>query len=165
MPQHLVGVHQRLGVLVGTARSALDEVAGDRERSARERQDRHRSGELVADDADRFGDVRDVVGLDRAEALEVDAGPDRALGHRPGTGRDVDAEPDGMRRHDDVAVEHRRIDAVAPHRLQGDLGGDLGPLDGVEDRTLTAHGPVLREAAARLAHEPHRSAAAMQSGG
>ena len=107
----------------------------------------------------------DVVGLERAEALEVGRRPQRALGHRPGTGRDVDAEPDGMRRHDDVAVEHRRVDAVAPHRLQRDLGGELGLLDGVEDRALTAHGPVLGQAAAGLAHEPHRGVAAVQSAG
>ena len=65
-------------------------------------------------------------------------------------------KPDGVRRHDDVAVEHRRIDAVSANRLQRDLGGDVGLLDRVEDRSLAAHGAVFGQRTACLAHEPHR---------
>ena len=67
-----------------------------------------------------------------------------SLGHRAGAGRDVDAEPDGVGGHDDVAVQHGGVDAVAAHRLQRDLGGQLGLLDGVEDRALAADAPGTR---------------------
>ena len=79
-----------------------------------------------------------------------------SVGDRPGAGRDVDAEADGVGRHDDVAVEHGGVDAVAAHRLQRDLGGQLGPLDGVEDRALAADRPVLGQAAPGLAGRTRR---------
>jgi hypothetical protein len=63
-----------------------------------------------------------------------------------------------MHRNDDVGVEHGGVDAVAAHRLQGDLGRQLRLLDGIEDRPVAADGPVLGEAAPGLAHEPHRRA-------
>ena len=58
--------------------------------------------------------------------------------------------------NDDVAVQHGGVDAVAAHGLQGELGGEVRLLDGVEDAALAAHRPVLGKAATGLAHEPHR---------
>ena len=75
---------------------------------------------------------------------------------RPGARGDVDAEADGVGGHDDVAVQHGGVDAVAAHRLQRDLGRELRLLDRVEDRALAAQRPVLGQAAPGLAHEPHR---------
>ena len=160
MPQRLVGVQQRLGVLVGPARPALDEVAGHGERRPGERQHRHVGPELGADEGDGLGDVGDVVGLAAGAGGRGRRGGAADRG-RPGRCRgDVDAEPGGVGRHDDVAVEHGGVDAVAVHRLQRDRRRQLGLLDGVEDRALAAHGAVLREAATGLAHEPHRRVAA-----
>ena len=89
------------------------------------------------------------LGLERAQAVEVGRGAQRRA-RRPARCRgDVDAEADGVGRHDDVAVQHGGVDAVAAHRLQRDLGGQVGLLDGVEDRALAADGPVLGQAAAR----------------
>jgi hypothetical protein len=121
VPRHLVGVHQRLGVLVGAARAALDQVAGDGERRAREREERHR--ELLGEDAHRLDHVRRVdLGFEHAHAGQIGSAPERFGCHRPGARGDVDAEPDGVRGHDDVAVQNSRIDAVADDRLQRDLG-------------------------------------------
>jgi hypothetical protein len=73
----------------------------------------------------------------------VAAGAQGPFGHGSGARCHVDAEPDGVRRHDDVAVEHRGVDAVATDRLHRDLGGELGLLDRIEDRPVTADRPVL----------------------
>ena len=156
VPQHLVGVHQRLGVLVGAARGAFDQVTADRERGAGERQQRHVAGQLAHQQLDGVGDVRDVVRLERPQPIEVGGAADRGVGDRPGAGLDVDPEADGVRRHHDVAVQHGRVDAVAMDRLERDLGRQRGLFDGVEDRPRSANGAVLGQAATGLTHEPHR---------
>ena len=158
VPQHRLGVHQPLGVLVRAARPALDEVAGHGERRAGEGEQRHRLGKLGGEDVDRLA-ARTAC---RSAARTVGGGsrsagsPDRRLAHRAGAGGDIDAEPDRVGGNDDVAVQHGRVDAVAAHRLQGELGGEVRLLDGVEDAALAAHGPVLGKTATRLTHEPHR---------
>ena len=68
----------------------------------------------------------------------------RRLAHRSGAGGDVDAEPDRMGRHDDVAEQHRGVDAVPTHRLQGQLGGEVGLLDRVENAAVTSPLPGIR---------------------
>ena len=73
----------------------------------------------------------------------------------PTPGHHVHAEPDGGRGHDDVAEEDGGVDVVAAHRLEGDLRGRGGIVDGVEDAALAAQRPVLGQRAAGLAHEPH----------
>ena len=149
VPQRLVGVQQRLGVLVGAARAALDEVAGDGERSAGEGEHRRRRAELAGHQGHRLGDVGDVVGLQRAQPAQVGAGAERFGGDWPGAGRDVDAEADGVDRHDDVGVQDGGIDAVATDRLQGDLGGQVGLLDRLEDRAVAAYPAGTRAGCAR----------------
>ena len=57
VPQRLVGVHQRLGVLVVAARAALDQVAGDGERRPGEGQQRHVGGQFRGEQLDGVGDV------------------------------------------------------------------------------------------------------------
>ena len=52
VPQHRVGVHQRLGVLVGAARPALDQVAGDGERGAGEGEQRDSVREFGGEELD-----------------------------------------------------------------------------------------------------------------
>ncbi len=156
VPELGVGMDQRFGVLVGAARLSLDEVAGDGERSAGEGEHRRLARQLASNELDRLGDEVDVAGLESAKAVEVGRLAERLLGDGTGAGLDVDAEPHGVGRHDDVAVEHGGVDAVPVHWLERDLGGELGLLDRVEDRPVTAHLPVLGQMASCLAHEPHR---------
>ena len=80
VPQGGIGVHHRLGVLVGAARPAFDQVTRDSERCARERQQRDIIGELVSggttlllttqylDEADRLADRICVVDAGRVIA-------------------------------------------------------------------------------------------------
>ena len=147
--KRLVAVDQRLGVAVVAARPALDQIAGDGERRAGEGQERHVGGEFRGEQADGVDDVVDVVDGERAEAVEVGPAAQRPLGDGTGAGRDVDPEPHGVRRHDDVAEQHGRVDAVAPDRLERDLRRHVRALDRVEDRTLAADGPVLGQRSAR----------------
>ena len=143
---------------IGARGSPFDEVARDGERRAREPDQRH--VELTGQDLHGLEHVRDVeLGLERTQPREIGLGPERLLGDGPGAGSDVDPEPDRGDRHDDVAVEDRRIDAVATHRLERDLGGELGLADRVEDASLAADRAVLGKRATGLAHEPHRDVA------
>ena len=156
MPQHLVGVHQRLGVLIGPARTPLDQIAGDREGRAGEGQQRYARRKRRHDQFDGGCDMGDIAGLEGPEAVEIGTRTKGLLGDGTGTGGHIDPEADRMGRDDDVAEQHGGIDAVALHRLQGDRRGQLGLSDRVEDRSLTAQGAVFGEAPARLTHEPHR---------
>ena len=156
VPQQFVGVHHRLGVPVGAARAALDEIAGHRERRPGERQQRHLGWELGGEQIHRVGDVGDVIGFERPQPGQIGDRTERPLGDGAGPGLDVDAEPHGMGWDDDVAVEHGGIDAVAPDGLHRDVGRQLGLFDRVEDRSVAPNASVLGEAASGLPHEPHR---------
>ncbi len=155
MPGRLVGVEQRLGVLVGARRTSLDEVAGDGERRTGEGDQGHREG--LDQHPAGLGDVRRVDRrFERSQPGEVGGAAERLLDHRSGARSDVDADPDRMHRDDDVAVEHGCVDAVASHRLEGDLRRQFRLLDRVEDAPGPADVAVFGQAAARLTHEPHR---------
>ena len=88
---------------------------------------------------------------------------ERDLGDGTHAGVDVDAEADGGDGRHDVGEQDRGVDAVAAHRLQRDLGGEVGPADGVADGALAAEGAVLGEVPARLALEPDRGVTGRQA--
>ena len=134
---------QRLGVAVVAARPALDQVAGDGERRSGEGQQWHVGGQFLGEQPDRVDHVPDVVDGERAEPVEIGPRAQRLLGDGTGAGRHVDPEPHGVRRDDDVAEQHGRVDAVPPDRLHRDLRRHVRAFDGVEDRPLAAHGAVL----------------------
>jgi hypothetical protein len=102
------------------------------------------------------------LGIEGTQAVEVSGVPEGPLHHGPHASDDVDAEAHGGDRHDDVAVEDRRVDAVAPDRLQGDLGRQVGVADGVEDAAGPPDGPILGQRAPGLTHEPHGHVAGRQ---
>ena len=76
-----------------------------------------------------------------------------------GTDPGLDADPDSgqAQRHHDVGEEDGGVDAVAAHRLEGNLGGLLGAQADVEHggARAAAQRPVLGQGAPGLAHEPH----------
>ncbi|GAA3496505.1 hypothetical protein GCM10019016_036060 [Streptomyces prasinosporus] len=143
-PQLGVAVHHRLGVLVRAGRAALDQVAREGERGAREA-DQRGGPELTGQQADRLGDVGDVLGGQVAQPGEVGAGAHRLLDDRADAGLDVEVDADGLEGDDDVAEVDRRVDLVAAHRLERDLGDQIGAHAGLQHPDALAHLAVLRQ--------------------
>ena len=80
--------------------------------------------------------------------------PERLV--EPGTDAVFDRErhPHGLRDHQDVAEDDRRVHAEDVHRLQGHFDGELRCPHHREEVRALAHGTVLGEIASRLAHHP-----------
>ncbi len=151
-----------MDVLLRTA--ALDQVAGNRERSAREPDERDLRAELGGHHAHSLEDVGQVdLGLDRSETFEVGPGAEGHLDHGALPRVDIDARNDRLDRCDDVGEEDGGIHAQATDRLQRHLGGNLGSADHVRKGVLLTDGPVLGERSAGLAHEPDGNPARRQS--
>ena len=112
--------------------------------------------ELGGEQPHRLGDVRDVVGREVAQLGEVGARADRPGDDRADAGDDVEVDADRRERHHDVGEEDRGVDAVPAHRLQGDLGDEVGAAARLEHPDALADRAVLRQRPAGLAHEPHR---------
>ena len=158
MPQHWISVHELFGVLVGAAGATLDQVAGDGERRTGECQQRYLAGKGSDQLSNGFEHVGSVgFRFELPKSSQVRLTTKRSGADRAGAGCDIDTEPDGMGRDHDVAVQHRRVDAIASDRLHCQLGGQFGHLDGVENASLAAQCSVLGQAAAGLTHEPHGS--------
>ena len=160
-----VAVHHRLRGRVVPARPALDEVAGQRERRPGEAE-QGRGTQRVAGEPDGLGEEPEVGRREGGERVDVGGRADGRAHDGAGAGDDVDVDPGRVQRHDDVAVEHGGVDAVAAHGLQGDLGDELRGAAGLEHRRRPAGLLVLRQRAPRLAHEPHgRALDGLASGG
>ena len=154
VPEARVAEHEPLGRRPRARRTALDEVAGHRERGAGEAD--QRNGELLGEDPHGLEDVGRVgLRVERSEPVEVGRAAKGVSDDRARAGSDVHPEADGGHGHDDVGVEDGGVDAVPPDRLEGDLGRQLGVGDGRQDRALAADGPVLGQVTTGLAHEPH----------
>ena len=152
-------VHQPLHVQELAARLALDQVARDRERAAAEADHRLVGPQLASDDRDRLEDERHgLLGLGDGQPLDVGHRAQRPLDHGADVldQLDVDAHPE-QRQHD-VREHHRCVDVVPANRLQRHLGAELGLAADLEERVRLADLAVLRQRAARLAHEPDRRA-------
>ena len=137
-PQTGVAVHQGLGVLVVLARPALHEVAGQRVGRAGEADERG-AAQLADQLPHRLGHRRQRERVEVGQGLDVGGGAHRAAEHRAGAGHDVDVDTGRAQRHDDVGVEDGGVDAVPPHRLQGDLGDQVGVRAGLEHRDPAPH--------------------------
>lgn len=142
VPQLGLAVHQGLGVLMVLRRPALDEVRGQRERSARETDERL-VAELSHELADRLGDIGDVAGFEVAQAFDPAGVPDRLVDHGAHTRLDVQVDPDGLERHDDVAEEDRGVGVVPADRLHRDLGDHVGSRTRLKHRHVGANPSVL----------------------
>ena len=88
--------------------------------------------ELGDQAAHRLGDERDVLGREVGDRLDVGERAHRRGDDRTDAGHDVEVDADRLERQHDVGEEDRRVDAVAAHRLQGDLGDQVGVHAGLE---------------------------------
>jgi hypothetical protein len=167
-PGARVGVHERAGGEVVLRGSALGEVRREGERSTREADERGRGrsarrgeGRELGDRAlDRLGDggggLVEARGVDRRELGDARGIPVGTPEDGPPARLDLDVDADELQRHDDVAEEDAGVDLVATHGLQRDLGGHRRVEARIEHAGADAQLAVLRQRAARLAHEPHR---------
>ena len=152
--------HERLAVLVVARAVALDRVARQRERRAREADERHLVLELAAQDLDRLHHVAGV--LDRvgdAAASSTSATVRTGLWMiGPSPFANSRSRPMPGNDDEDVGEQDGRVDADEVDRLHRDLDGELGRAAHLEEAVLLADGAVLGHVAAGLAHHPHRRA-------
>ena len=115
--------HQRLRARKVAARLALDEIAGDRERTAAKADECLPGVELASHQPHRLEDL--LVGLGDPQPVDVRARGDRRLHDRADPLDELDPDPHGENGRHDVRKEDGGIDAVASHRLQRHLGAQL----------------------------------------
>src|SRR5262249_18999269 len=130
-PELRVPVHEGLGALVVAGRAALDQVAGQGERGASEPDERG-GAQLGGEEADGLGDIGDVVGGQVAQPRQVGPAADRLVHDRSYARLDVEVDTDGLEGDDDVAEVDRGVHTVPAHRLQGDLGDEIGTRAGLQ---------------------------------
>ena len=148
-------IHERLRLGVVLRRPPFDQVAREREGSAGETDERDvKFADEVLYGLDDEGDI--TFGLQLHEPSDIGLLPDRSLDHRTDPRLDLKLHAHALQLDDDVAEEHRRVDAQPSHGLQRDLGRDLGITAHLEHRMPVTDGPVLRQAPSGLAHEPDR---------
>jgi hypothetical protein len=136
--------HGARGEVVAGA-AALHEVGGQRERRPGEADQRGLLPQLRDRDPHGLLD-RGGIHVDEADdPVHVRGGADRLVDHGADPGHDVDADARKHERRHDVGEEDGRIHLVAAHRLQCDLGGQLGDEAGLEDRGLAPHLAVFGE--------------------
>ncbi len=159
VPRLGLGEHQRLGSRQLAARAPLDQIPGNGERPSAEADHGLVPIELGADEAHGLEHrLERLLGIGDVESRDVRGAPDRALDDRADALDELDVDPHAEDGSHDVREQHRRIDAVAPHGLEGHLGAQLGRPRDLEERVALADRAILGERAPGLAHEPHRGA-------
>ncbi len=108
--------------------------------------------------ADPGRDGSDLPGDQTGDRVDGRAVTDRGGDDRTGTGDDVEVDACRPQRHDDVGEEDGCVHPVAAHRLQGDLGEQLGVEAGLQHPAVDADRAVFRQRPPGLAHEPDGAA-------
>jgi hypothetical protein len=146
-------VHKRLRAQELARRATLDEVAGEREWSTGEADER--DGRRGAGQPDRLEQRPDgLVWVKRREAGDVVGGDDRSLDHGADPGLDVERHAEPRERRRDVGEQDRGVDAEPADRLERHLGAEAG------SRVMS-----MSEADARIFRTPGRPRLAMNQTG
>ena len=157
MPHFGSRIHARLRLHEVARRLPLDEIAGDGERAAGEADDSLLGAELVTDDAHGFeNEGNGLGGLGHPQPLDAGEARDRLGDDRPDPVHELDVDPHADDGEHDVCEHHRRVDTVAPHRLQGHLRAELRLLTDLEEGVPGTDLAVLGQRPTGLAHEPDR---------
>ena len=140
-------MHQRLYLGEGSRGSAFYQVT--RHGKGSSGKSNQRGGvliEFVSDSSHGFDHVRNIfLRSERPKPSEICSARKWRLCNRPSSWNDVDAKADGVDGDDNVGKENGSVNAVAPHRLQGDFCCDLWRGDGIQDRAGASQGSVLRK--------------------
>jgi hypothetical protein len=150
-----VGVHQRLREREVRRMAAFDRVRSQRERSAREADERDLALQLAPQHPDRVQHHAEVLArLEPPQGLDVRARPQRLLDHRTFAGLEVERDAEGGEGQQEIGEEDGRIHAEGVDGLQRDLHRQLRRAAEGEQRVLRAQAPVLGHVTAGLPHEP-----------
>ena len=152
-----MAIHERLRVEPRAARPALDAVAGEREGRSRESDDRNAGVES------RAGRAHDVH--HEADAVDIVQFPhpghvgrlaNGVVDDRPLAGGELQIEPHRFEQGQQVAEDDGGVHAEPLHGGDHHLGRETGRLAELEEPDILADGPVFRQVAARLPHQPDR---------
>ena len=91
-----------------------------------------------------------------AKSLQVCMNSKWLFGNWPGTWCNVNSKTNSMCRHNDVAVQHRRVDSISSYGLQRDVCGKSGLFDCVQDAAFATNCAILGQTSAGLTHKPNR---------
>src|SRR5690242_10188468 len=80
------------------------------------------------------------------------------MDHRPLALREAKLQAHPLEWRQDIGVDNRCVDVERAHRLERDLGRQLGRLDHLQKAVARADRTVLGHIAAGLAHKPNRRA-------
>src|SRR5262249_10401344 len=142
VPRVGLAPHDLLRSPVIRALPAFDEVARDRERRAREPDERRLAVELAPDEPHGIEHVAEPLGrLEDAEPIDVLARSDGRVDDRALALRELERRAHRLERQEDVGEEDRRIEAEL-ERLERDLEAELRRLADLEERVLLAEGAV-----------------------
>ena len=150
-----IGPSLHLGEVLAAA--AFDHVAGQREGSAGESQERRFLRQLRPRPADRLIDRRQVL----LQARPGQAAELRGIGQRLELRTLALLEPDLLAErighHQDVGEDDRRVEPEPANGLQRHLDGLVGRVAEFQKRARgRAHGTVFRQVATGLSHQPDR---------
>ena len=109
--------------------------------------------------ADGFADGLQRLPGQLRQRGDIGGGADGLVQDRSHAGNDVHADAGQLQRNDNVGEEDGRINVMAAHRLQRDLGGQFRAQAGVQHGHAFAHLQVFGQGAAGLPHEPDGTAA------
>jgi hypothetical protein len=150
-------VHERLGARVVACAAALDQVRGERERSAAEADQRHASAQSLAGAAHGVVDEgQRLVGVVRGEAGNVVRRLHGPSHHRSVAAAELDAGAERLEHQQDIGEDDRRVDPQPLDGGDGHLGRGLRVVAELEEAEALAYGAVLGHVTARLPHEPDR---------
>ena len=155
--QFRIPQHHGLGFLVVLTGATLNEVAGHRKRRSREPDQRGVVWKTLSREGHRLGNRVAHFCCEVWGSGQVFTRAHWVGKHWAHTRFDLDVHSGDLQRHNNVGEEDSRVYAVPTHRLQGDLGGEIGHEAGVEHRDSFARFPVLRKRPASLPHKPHGS--------
>ena len=134
----------------------LDEIGTERVRRTYEAE--YRNVDPLHQDADRLEIEREcLTRLERPQRSHICCRSDWSIDHGSRTLAQFELEARGEEGRREVVVENRGVEGVVVERKRRDLRGGLGVTQYVEERALVAQGPVARERAAGLSHQPDRS--------
>ena len=151
--------HERLAVLVVAGAVTLHRVARQRERRAREPDERHPIHELapkLLDDLLHVAGVGDGIG--DAELLDIGDRAHRVVDHGTLAALELQVEPHAGKADENVREHDRGVHAHEVDRLHRDLDRKLRRATHLEEAVLLANRAVLGHVAPGLPHHPHRRA-------